>query len=762
MPSIKDVARNCGVSYATVSNVINNKGNVGESTRKRVEDAIKALHYIPHAGARTLKADIKNVIGVIIPSIDDPYLARFYMGLQESLLHNKYIINLIITDHIASIENQALDELLKQRIAGLILMSCQPENRDAFHMLQAKQIPLVLVDRDIDVKNANYVSFDYKSIGKYLCTSLLEKRYKRIALITGPSSYTSERNFIEGFSSAYEEKGNNIDDLIIVKSVYNRFGAFKSMTEILNYQYGSELPDIVITSNKILYDGAREALVMQSDPQKKNIDIVTLEEEKWLEAVNAEKLTTVYRPAKKLGTVASELLMENITAQKIHTPKTKILDFYDLVTEANKQTTVEIKPFHIDVKKEISLSLFMLQDNSTWAIRSLIPNFKYTINKNIDVNIREFKYEELYQQIINSKSTAHGQLPMDIVMIDNFWFPYLVKNDYLVELSEFFEEGEDVSVGFIPKVFEDYSMYNGQYFALPFNFIVQLLFYRKDLFDDQGIKRNFYKKYGVELKVPKTWDEYNAIAEFFTKNYNEASPIQFGNTATGATSTICDYLPRLWAYGGSVFDRNREAAIDSYEAVEALKSYIRSFDYAPPYAINQWYYEEVEEFSKGNAAMMINFIAHTAPLIDLEYSTVAGKFGVSELPGGYPVLSGWSLGVHKSSLHKEAAYEFIRWATSSKIAIPYTILGGCTPRSSLNQTEEILSLYPYFIFAEEQFLKSRKRTYPFDEVVNVNISDREFEVIIHKNIKRAVIGELTPEDALKTAEEELRKHKGAD
>ena len=54
MPSIKDVANYCGVSYATVSNVINNKGNVREKTRKIVEDAIKALHYIPHAGATTL------------------------------------------------------------------------------------------------------------------------------------------------------------------------------------------------------------------------------------------------------------------------------------------------------------------------------------------------------------------------------------------------------------------------------------------------------------------------------------------------------------------------------------------------------------------------------------------------------------------------------------------------------------------------------------------------------------------------------------
>jgi ABC-type glycerol-3-phosphate transport system substrate-binding protein len=347
-------------------------------------------------------------------------------------------------------------------------------------------------------------------------------------------------------------------------------------------------------------------------------------------------------------------------------------------------------------------------------------------------------------------------------MIDNPWFPHLVKNDYLVELSDYIEnEEEDFKTGFIPKVFDNYSRYRDGYYALPFHFEVQLLFYRKDLFNDEGIKRNFFRKYGVELSVPKSWDEYNTIAEFFTKRYNIESPILFGNTATAATTTICDYLPRLWAYGGSIFNETGETALQTYEAIEALKCYIKSFQFAHRRSVNYWYWDEVEEFAKGNAAMMIMFIAHTSRLIDLEYSNVAGKFDVCELPGGHPVLSGWSLGIHKNSPSKEVAYEFMKWSSSSKIAIPYTILGGCTPRSSLNQTEELLNLYPYFNFAEEQFQKSRKRTYPFDELIHLSLTDREFEIIVHRNIRKAVSGTLSPEAALRNADEEIQKHKRA-
>jgi ABC-type glycerol-3-phosphate transport system substrate-binding protein len=107
-----------------------------------------------------------------------------------------------------------------------------------------------------------------------------------------------------------------------------------------------------------------------------------------------------------------------------------------------------------------------------------------------------------------------------------------------------------------------------------------------------------------------------------------------------------------------------------------LNSYVSSFRYAPR-----------------NAAMMIMFIAHTSRLFDLDYSSVAGKFDVGEVPGGHPVMSGWSLGITKACPNPNAAYRFMRWTCSSKIAIPYTVLGGCTPRSSLNQIEELSSSF---------------------------------------------------------------------
>jgi multiple sugar transport system substrate-binding protein len=758
VPSIKDVAHYSGVSYATVSNVINNKGNVGEETRRRVLEAIKVLRYIPHAGARTLKGSAQRIVGIILPAIHDPFLARFYMGVQDTLLiNNDFMLNLIISDNIASVENNALSALLQQRIAGLVLMSCQPENRRAFHLLEEKKIPLVLVERDIELENANFVSFNYENIGTDLCTHLFDKGITRVALLTGPEEYTSNKMLIEGFSKTFRDRGFSTDDLTVVTSVYNRFGAFKSMFRLLNLEYSEKLPEIVVTSSMIIHEGAREAVQIQRDLETKRLEVINLDDENWFNTSDRRSAGPVYRPAKILGKTASELLLENIRTRMIHTPKTKMLEHIRLST-MEKEPLDTRNDSRVFQGKATTLNMYMLEDNSTQAISALIPDFRKKYSHNIHVDIEQYHYDDLHGKIMDTIA-ADGDTAPDILMFDNPWLPQLVKNGVLIELSSFLDDDPEAKVGFIPGVFESYSTYRGGSYALPFHFEAQLLFYRKDLFNNESIKRSFSQKYGLELKVPLTWDEYNAIAEFFTREYNDESPIVYGNTATAATTTLCDFLPRLWSYGGSVLDRSGNLALGSHEAIEALESYIRSFRFAPKDAVDHWYWDEVREFARGSAAMMIMFIAHTSQLIDFEYSNITGKFDVSGLPGGFPVLGGWSLGIHSRSRNKEAAYHFISWACSTHIAIPYTILGGCTPRSSLHQTEELLNLYPYFIFAEEQFKKSRKRTFPHEELPGFEISEREFEIIVHRHLRDAIKGSCSPKDALVGAENEINEFK---
>ena len=86
---------------------------------------------------------------------------------------------------------------------------------------------------------------------------------------------------------------------------------------------------------------------------------------------------------------------------------------------------------------------------------------------------------------------------------------------------------------FIPSLLETYGMYKGTFYALPFKPDVQLLFYRKDLFEDEDIQADFKEKTGNELKVPETIDELYETAAYFTKSLNPDSPVEYGYNMMG-------------------------------------------------------------------------------------------------------------------------------------------------------------------------------------------------------------------------------------
>jgi len=750
MVSIKEVANLAGVSIGTVSNVINNKETVSYSIKERVEKAIKELGYIPKAHAQSLKSKKTNTIGVIIPSITDDYFSRIYTGLQNYILSKGYNIHLVVTGEIPSVEDKALVDMLRQGVLGIVIVSCNAEsNSKSLKLIEDKNLPVVFIDRMVDVSNANYVSFDYREIGRYLCKEILKNGYKKIALLTGPISYSNEDDFVNAFKSCYMENRKTSDGLYLFQTSLHKFCSFKF---VCNFMYGKEkdaLPDIIITTSKTLFKGIEEALAIMRISLIKHIEVISLEEQNWLEMIKPRKVKTVFRPALKLGKKAGKILIENINSIKIHTPKR-------LVLTIDIQESKEIEYLNKEkcpISNHKRLTLYMLKDISTKAIKALINDFN---RNNFEIDIIEYGIDDLYRKILESRKLSSLNKP-DIFMVDIPWIPFLSKNSYLLDITEFVESDKDCLKGYIQTVLETYSKYENSFYCLPFNLSIQLLFYREDLFRSTTLKRKFEDRYKIELNPPQTWDEYNAVAQYFTKSYNSESPVKYGNTIGGATSSSIEYLPRLWSYGGNVFNENGEIVLNSYQGLVALRNYVDGHQYAKPKSINHWWWNQIETFAKGEAAMMVMYVNHTSSLVDRDYSNIVGKFGVGSIPGNIPVLGGWSLAVNSESNNKEVSYDFIKWASSARIAVPYSVLGGCTPHSTLYQAEELLDLYPYLTLAEKDFKKSRKRTYPLDNLNNFRIDERSYEKIISSYISKAVTKQLTCEDALEKAAMELEK-----
>ena len=114
----------------------------------------------------------------------------------------------------------------------------------------------------------------------------------------------------------------------------------------------------------------------------------------------------------------------------------------------------------------------------------------------------------------------------------------------------------------------------------------------------------------------------------------------------------CEFLPRLWGHGGSVFDEQGKLTLDSREAIRAMENYCESFAYASPSSVGHYWPQQVREFSQGKTAMMVMYTPQVTDINDKQKSQIASEIGFSVIPGGHPLLGGWSLAINQNSTKK--------------------------------------------------------------------------------------------------------------
>jgi len=202
------------------------------------------------------------------------------------------------------------------------------------------------------------------------------------------------------------------------------------------------------------------------------------------------------------------------------------------------------------------------------------------------------------------------------------------------------------------------TMVNGVLTGVPIVTEQEVLYYRKDLLEAAG------------LAVPTTLDELKAAAEALTDKDNE----MYGFVARGQRSPlVTQFSSFLYSSGGDWFDENRQATLNTPEALAAIDLYgMLLREYGPPGVLNMSWPQAVAVFAQGNAALYTDASSIYANVLDPELSAVADKTGVAVFPAGpagsimYNVTS-WGLAMHSGSKNKDAACEFIKWATSKDI-----------------------------------------------------------------------------------------------
>lgn len=309
--SIKDVARLCGVSVATVSRVINGNGYVSAQTEERVRQAIRESGFVPNMAARGMRTQRMPIIGFVVDNIKNEYFSDLATNLQKYFLERGYFVIICTTNSVREVEQASIDMLLMQKVSGIVYIA-----RDRINVRIPKDVPLVCIDCQTDVSGdrmAAIVESDNRN-GGYLATmELINKGCRNIALFTGPEDAYTSRKRAEGYFAALMDAGIPID----LRYVFH-FSGF-------DYTNGQRLAEELIASG-IEYDGifvicdyvvpgSMDALIRHGIDVPGQVKIVGFDD-LYMAQCNGRKLTTIHQCSEDVARITTDLMLEMIAGRK--------------------------------------------------------------------------------------------------------------------------------------------------------------------------------------------------------------------------------------------------------------------------------------------------------------------------------------------------------------------------------------------------------------------------------------------------------------
>lgn len=313
--SIKDVAKEAGVSIATVSRVLNEIDVVNEGTKKKVEDAIKKLKYRPNIVARSLKTQRTKTLGIIIPDISSQIYPEVVRGVEDVANIYDYNIMLCNTDLNIEKEKEYLKVLKEKMVDGVVYISNSLEKEviDTIHDLQ---MPTVLVETVDDANTFPSVTIDNINAAKEAVNYLFDKGSNKVAFI-GTSSEKKNASSMryEGYKKALEEKGLEIDsDLISFCEGSTRADSgFSAMNKIL--EKNKEF-DSLFCSNDGLAMGAINALREKGINVPDDVNVMGFDNI-YGSCFFYPKLTTIAQPLYDMGSVGTRMLIKIINKEEL-------------------------------------------------------------------------------------------------------------------------------------------------------------------------------------------------------------------------------------------------------------------------------------------------------------------------------------------------------------------------------------------------------------------------------------------------------------
>lgn len=307
--NIYEIAKEAGVSIATVSRVINRSAFVSEKSTQRVMEAVQKLNYVPNSMARSLSTSVSMSIGVVVPDINNPFFSKVLKGVTAVADKEGYQVVLYSSDECEAREQKILHSLREYRLRGIIITPVSEDCKDTLLQLKdyaARSIPVVLLDREVgDSGFDRVVSLDEDGVYRAVL-EMLHAGHRRIAIITGPLHSRPGKERLHGYKRAMEEFG------ILLNNDYIRHGDFRidrAYEEALNLCTLPEPPTAIFASNNMTTYGCLKAFGQLGLQIGKDISLFGFDDIDALNWLNYN-VSVVSRDVFEMGCSAMRLLLK--------------------------------------------------------------------------------------------------------------------------------------------------------------------------------------------------------------------------------------------------------------------------------------------------------------------------------------------------------------------------------------------------------------------------------------------------------------------
>lgn len=302
MSTIKDIARETGLSLATISKYMNG-GHVLEQNRIRIEAAIEKLDYKVNYFARGLKTNRSMTIGVLLPCIDSPFFGRIVAAMDKKLRAKGYHCIVCSYDFDPKLELEKLQFLRSNYVDGIILV---PEHITAGEVISiVGDTPIILVDRVLKDFSCDAIVADNLNAIYSAVESMLQRRHRRIGIIVGPQDISTAYERMVGYRRVHEDYRIPVDESLIRVGNYDLASGYRLFNRLMDLE---SPPSAICVTNYDMTIGAITAAHERGIALPEQVDFIGFDNIE-LCALVTPPLAFVEQPMEAMGEDAARLML---------------------------------------------------------------------------------------------------------------------------------------------------------------------------------------------------------------------------------------------------------------------------------------------------------------------------------------------------------------------------------------------------------------------------------------------------------------------